>query len=337
MATIRRAPLMRRHFYSPTLIPWPTRTLLVMAWASALASLIFGVYDHSPRGFVIVISSFVAALGLSAYNLLRPTDSADKEVRKILAVFGHLATTWGIAGCWGAFWYDPSDSSKAWGQAITVTIAVGGMLSLFRSTSTGMSSEAAAYEVARLSRLLEARSDLFSMAMGIRGTPDDIVYLNLMLKHAKKLLPEHLQFVNGLSLWIRGPRVWKILAHDGLTQGTAEAFEQEVLTEGQAGAGVIANLEVSGRRSVIIASRVDQHDWYKPDQDRAAPTAGLAAILIYRRHEIAGALCLTSSTPEVIPQEGSGGRPEFEDMLHNWASAFTLALDRTGGLHGPPN
>lgn len=299
---------------------------------------------------------FAAGLGFVLYVALRSPRSKDADAIEGLEQRGpdptkhsywsgglHLGITQAAAIGMAWHFYD-GDGGEAFGHYSLMSMFVGSTIALFRSTRTNSTTLATQRSVAELVGLVrQIRRDRADKALVLqralslaeaKGLEAYLAGLQALVNEAIAL-PETHDHVDALSLWIRWEGEWTILSgSSSLSPDTLDSFRQPILDAPKPGAGLVANLAVSGERMIILPEDAETHEWFAPDGCSSRSTVGFAAaILLNGRGETVGAICLTAQSAGAIPPQSLPlARTQFEEVLITWAAAFTLAVSRYESL-----
>jgi hypothetical protein len=133
-----------------------------------------------------------------------------------------------------------------------------------------------------------------------------------------------------LSLWLRTPDGWRIVAQDGLGPRTQGEFGQPVLRSETRRGGVVANMDVTVTWS-FHERDPSAHRWYRTNPLSRGTERALAATLVAdSRGFVVGAVCLTYDPLD----DGSPSNREVARTLLVWRAVFTLVMERLVSREG---
>ena len=115
--------------------------------------------------------------------------------------------------------------------------------------------------------------------------------------------------VDAFSVWARDDKheLWRIFAAVGASQSTIDGFTQPVLRRETAGAGVVANLVVTGTPSYYQSDASKARSWFMPDPAGTSPTETLTVFLLPDEAGVPiGAFALTSTRKNALDVEDEG-------------------------------
>ncbi len=309
---------------------------------------------HEHRVTAIFQGFMVALAGLAFVEMQQLRDLGSRDFRQhgVVTALWHLATTNLMALAYAWFMFDGYRSGpnaeaafKAFGSAakdwMLAAGLVGSTLGLFRTTGTNSAAlqalkqnQTLLAEVTSLRRTFVDATDLTTMALDASQAPtlEELMETVEAMVTIASDLPEKSELVDAFTVWIRDSdaKAWRILSGRGISAKTIASFEQPVLERVTEGKGIVANLAVSGRQQIVVASDAASHEWYSADPYTVRETQGLAAVLLLDKHgRPCGALCLTSEDARGIPSVyDTVELQRFEKVLQLWAGTFTLPVQR---------
>ena len=320
------------------------------------------VHEQPVTGIFQGIMIGLAGFSLTEMRKLRDLGGRDFRQHGIATAGWHLATTNLVAVAYAWFMFDgyrsgptPEATFKAFGSAakdwMLASGLVGATLGLFRSTGTSSAALQALKqnqellaEVTSLRRTFVDATDLTTMALDASqaSSLEDLIETVEAMVTIASDLPEKSELVDAFTVWIKDDdkKAWRILSGRGVSAKTIASFEQPVLERVTKGKGIVANLDASGQKQLVLSSKAGAHEWYADDPYTVRKTEGLAAVLLLdKRGKPCGALCLTSEDPRGIPSvEDTLELQRFEKVLQLWAGTFTLPVQRYFELiEAPPD
>ncbi len=327
------------------------RDRLLFAVLGTLLGGVF-VFVHGARLSAFGQAGLLALAGLTFAHMreLRELGKIDHRTHAKRTAWYHFATTNLVAVAYAWFMFDGYTTGisaespfKAFGSAskdwMLGTSVVGGTLALFRSATNNSASLAALrqnadlhQEILSLRRMLGDTATLTTISLD-SSQASSVEAVTRAVERMVTIasdLPEKSESVDAFTVWIRDETRWRVLTGRGVSAATVTRFTQPVLAAEKAGAGLLANLAVTGGAHLVIAANASSHAWYAKDPHSSRVTESFAGVLLRdKAGQPIGALCLTSQDAGALPSAATPKELQrFEKVLQLWSATFSLPVQR---------